>query len=88
MAISEDLALKLYGTIDCLGEELKLNEGWIFYISTVFETIPEESHIHFDVLMNLPSLFYYMNNFDNESSQLVEMGDFSYTDPGPYHPRS
>ena len=50
MAISESLALKLYGTVDCLGEALRLNEGWTFYISTVFESLPGNSHIQFDVL--------------------------------------
>ena len=44
VAISESLARKLYGSIDCLGKELRLNEGWIFYISTVFEDIPEKNH--------------------------------------------
>lgn len=85
MAISASMAEKLYGSIDCLGEELRLNEGWIFYISTVFEDIPEESHLHIDVLIELPSLFYYMNNFDNQSGLLVENEDFEYVDPGPYH---
>lgn len=84
----QDGELKISSAKSYRGLPGLLNEGWIFYISTVFETIPEESHIHFDVLMNLSSLFYYLNSFDNETSQLVEMADFSYTDPGPCHPRS
>jgi len=85
MAISASMAEKLYGSVDCLGKELRLNEGWVFYISTVFEDIPEESHLHFDVLIALPSLFYYMRNFDNQSGLLVENEEFEYVDPGPYH---
>lgn len=85
MAISASMAEKLYGSVDCLGRELRLNEGWIFYISTVFEDIPEESHLNFDVLIALPSLFYYMRNFDNQSGLLVENEEFEYVDPGPYH---
>jgi len=85
MAISESLARKLYGSIDCLGKELRLNEGWTFYISTVFENIPAKSHLHFDVLMSRASLIYYMRNFDNATGQLVDNEDFTYVDPGPYH---
>ncbi|MCP4310161.1 MAG: FtsX-like permease family protein [Bacteroidetes bacterium] len=85
MAISASLARKLYGSIDCLGKELRLNEGWIFYISTVFEDIPAKSHLHFDVLMSRASLIYYMRNFDNTTGQLVDNEEFTYVDPGPYH---
>jgi len=85
MAISASLARILYGTVDCLGEELRLNEGWTFFISTVFEDIPEKSHLAFDVLLTRASLVYYMQNFDNMTSRLVENDEFEYVDPGPYH---
>ncbi|MFC2091024.1 ABC transporter permease, partial [Bacteroidota bacterium] len=85
MAISASMARKLYGSIDCLGEKLRLNEGWTFYISTVFEDIPEKSHLHFDILMSRSSLIYYIRNFDNTTGQLVENDEFEYRDPGPYH---
>ena len=85
MAISASLAKTLYGTVDCLGEELRLNEGWIFYISTVFEDIPEKSHLAFDVLLTWPSLIYYMQNFDNTTGRLVDNDEFDFVDPGPYH---
>lgn len=88
MAISSSLAETLYGTVDCLGEELRLNEGWTFYISTVFESIPEKSHLAFDVLITRASLVYYMRNFDNARGILVDTDDFRYTDPGPYHRNS
>ena len=57
-------------------KELRLNEGWTFYISTVFEDIPAKSHLHFDVLMSHASLFYYMRNFDNTTGQLVDNRGF------------
>jgi len=85
MAISASLAKTLYGRVDCLGEEMRLNEGWTFYISTVFEDIPEKSHLAIDVLLTRASLIYYMRNFDNMNGQLVDNNDFVYTDPGPYH---
>ncbi|MDX2430395.1 MAG: ABC transporter permease [Bacteroides sp.] len=85
MAISASLARILYGTVDCLGEELRLNEGWTFYISTVFEDIPRKSHLAFDILMSRASLFYYMRNFDNTTGQLLDNEEFEYVDPGPYH---
>lgn len=85
MAISASLARKLYGTVECLGNELKLNEGWIFYISTVFDDIPAKSHLAFDILMSRASLSYYMRNFDNLTGQMVENEEFEYVDPGPYH---
>jgi putative ABC transport system permease protein len=88
MAISASMAKTLYGTVDCLGEKLRLNEGWTFYISTVFEDIPEKSHLDFDVLLTRASLIYYMRNFDNVSGQLVDNEEFDYVDPGPYHPGS
>lgn len=47
MAISASLARKLYGTVDCIGQKLRLNEGWTFYISTVFDDIPQKSHLTF-----------------------------------------
>ena len=85
MAISASLARKLYGSVDCLGKELRLNEGWTFYISTVFEDYPEKSHLTFDVLMSRASLTYYMRNFDNSAGMLVDTDNFEYVDPGPYH---
>jgi len=85
MAISENLAMKLYGTVNCIGEELRLNEGWIFYISTVFESIPENSHLQFDVLANRASVVYYMRHFDNNTGQLIDDVSFEYQDPGPYN---
>jgi putative ABC transport system permease protein len=88
MAISASLARKLYGTVQCLGKELRLNEGWTFYISTVFDDIPRKSHLAFDVLLTRASLAYYMQNFDNTTGQLVENEDFEYLDPGPYHRNS
>ena len=85
MAISASLAKILYGTVNCLGRELRLNEGWTFYISTVFEDYPKKSHLTFNVLMSRASLSYYLRNFDNSTGQLVDTDNFEYVDPGPYH---
>jgi hypothetical protein len=50
--------MSLYGTTDVIGRELALNEGWKFWVSAVFEDIPENSHINFDMLLNMASMFY------------------------------
>lgn len=84
VVISESLSRKIFGNVDPIGRSLKLNEGWQFYVSAVFEDIPEESHLHFDLLMTIPSLNYYMSNFNNFTGELDESKAFEYKDPGPY----
>ena len=67
-AISSSLAMSLYGTTDVIGREISLNEGWKFWVSAVFEDVPENSHINFDMLLNMASMYYYSDNFNNSSS--------------------
>jgi len=81
--ISRSLALALYGTTDAVGRELTLNEGWKFWVSAVFEDIPENSHIHFDILLTRASLRYYLRNFNNNTGLLEDDLSFEYTEPGP-----
>ncbi|MCK7503117.1 MAG: ABC transporter permease [Desulfobacterales bacterium] len=88
--ISESLSHKLYGKENPIGKTLKLNEGWQFYVSGVFGDVPENSHIRFDVLMTVPSLYYYMSHFNNQKGELDinEIGKFKHNDPGPYDKES
>lgn len=88
VAISESLARTLFGTTQCLGEEIRLNEGWRFNVSTVFQDIPIKSHLKCDLLLTWASLRYYMQNFDNATGVLIDDAEFSYVDPGPYHSSS
>ncbi len=69
--ISQSLATQLYGDKNPYGQQFKLNEGWEFTVSGVFEDIPENSHISMDMLVSIPSLFYYIRNFDNATGQLT-----------------
>ena len=88
--ISESLSHKLYGSENPIGKTLKLNEGWKFYVSAVFEDVPENSHLAFDILMTIPSLYYYMRHFNNQKGELNEneIKNYQYNEPGPYDQRS
>lgn len=81
--ISESLALKLFGTSDVIGRELKLNEGWKFYVSAVFEDIPANSHLKADMFLYWKSLHYYIQNYDVPSRELIENPEFVYSVPSP-----
>lgn len=71
-AISQSLARRLYGSQSPIGKQFKLNEGWEFTVSSIFEDIPENSHTDMEMLIDIASLFYYMRNFDNETGQLTQ----------------
>lgn len=88
VVISESLAKKIYGDKNPIGRSLRLNEGWEFYVSAIFEDIPANSHMDFDLLMTVPSLRYYLANFNNLTSKLDEDKPFEYFEPGPYDKRS
>ena len=87
VVISESLSRQIYGNKDPIGQQLKLNEGWTFYVSAVFEDIPDRSHLGFDLLMTMASLRYYMAHFNNLTGELEENPDFEYIEPGPYDNR-
>lgn len=88
VVISKSLSQKLFGNENPIGSLLSLNEGWKFYVSAVFEDVPENSHISFDLLMTVPSLRYYLSHFNNQTRELDEDPDYEYNDPGPYDKRS
>lgn len=84
VSISESFAKKLFGNENPLNKEITLNEGWKFLVKSVFEDIPESSHIKVDVLGSYQSLFYYMNNYDNTTQALVENPAWTYQKASPY----
>ena len=58
--ISEDMALRLYGSLDVVGETVSLS-GFSFadyQISGVFQNWPEESHIDFDMFTPMQSMVH------------------------------
>lgn len=85
ISISESFAKKLFGDENPLNKEITLNEGWKFLVKSVFEDIPENSHIKVDVLGSYQSLFYYMSNYDNATQTLVENPAWTYQKASPYH---
>jgi putative ABC transport system permease protein len=82
--ISESLSHQLFGNENPIGRTLKLNEGWQFYVNGIFEDVPDNSHISFDILMTIPSLYYYMSHFNNLKGELIENANFEYNEPGPF----
>ncbi|HLP03944.1 MAG TPA: ABC transporter permease, partial [Paludibacter sp.] len=68
--LSRSMAQKLFGNVNPLNKRFKLNEGWEFFVSAVFDDFPPKSHIQADMIIHLKSLFYYMNNFNNETGIL------------------
>ena len=53
VAISRSVSLKFFGSENPLGKELKINSQWPLIVRGVFEDIPENSSMQFDVLVRL-----------------------------------
>ena len=43
---------------------------WEFVVNSVFDDVPENSHIKFDLILQRKALLYYMRNFDYTIGQL------------------
>lgn len=84
ISISESFAKKLFGNENPLNKEITLNEGWKFLVKSVFEDIPENSHIKVDVLGSYNSLFYYMSNYNYSTQTLVENPGWTFRPASPY----
>jgi putative ABC transport system permease protein len=84
ISISQSFAKKLFGDENPLNKEITLNEGWKFLVKSVFEDIPENSHMKIDVLGSYHSLFYYMNNYNYNTRVLVENPAWEYEVASPY----
>ena len=84
ISISESFAKKFFGNENPLNKEITLNEGWKFLVKSVFEDIPENSHLKVDVLGSYQSLYYYMNNYNYNTQTLVENPGWTYQKASPY----
>jgi putative ABC transport system permease protein len=82
--ISKSMAKKLFGKANPLNMKFKLNEGWEFFVSAVFEDMPENSHLKVDMMIQWKSLFYYMNNFNYETGVLNNDHISEMTQNTPY----
>jgi len=59
LVISERTARKYFGSIDVVGELMKLDTGFSeadYKVTGVMENIPENSHLHFDIMASFSSL--------------------------------
>jgi|WetSurMetagenome_2_1015567.scaffolds.fasta_scaffold45210_2 putative ABC transport system permease protein len=83
--ISRSLALKLFGETDPINHTFKLNEGWEFYVCAIFDNLPENSHIKFDLILQRKALLYYMRNFDYTTGMLDNSKLSSFADRDPYN---
>jgi putative ABC transport system permease protein len=53
VVITEEIAVRYFGTVDCVGKIINLNDIKDFMISAVMEDIPLNTHFHFDVLVTM-----------------------------------
>ena len=82
--ISRSLSNKLFGDKNPINQTFKLNEGWEFYVCGVFDDVPENSHIKFDLILQRKALLYYMRNFDYATGKLDNSKLSSFADRDPY----
>jgi putative ABC transport system permease protein len=83
--ISKSLAGKLFGDAPPLNQKFKVNEGWEFYVSGVFDDFPGKSHLDIDLLIYSRSLSYYLKYFDYSTGRLNVTETPSVKDPDPYN---
>ncbi|MFK7952404.1 MAG: FtsX-like permease family protein [Ekhidna sp.] len=87
VVISEELAIKLFGRVDVLGETFIANEDQ-HIVSGVMENVPDNSHLQFDFLINMKSInsnadfdnFFGYNNINtyfvlNDAADLSSMAE-------------
>jgi putative ABC transport system permease protein len=74
--ISESAALKYFGTLDCLGNELTLDGKTPSFVSGVMKDIPENSHFKVDIFLSLSSLIEVWN--PKRKTNWTAFGTYSY----------
>ena len=80
VVLTEKLALKYFGRLDCVGEMLEFEDFPPYKISGVCKNPPENSHFKFDMLASLSSLGYdssdnWLNHSFHTYIQLVKNTD-------------
>jgi putative ABC transport system permease protein len=56
VVLSEELAMKLFGNEDPLGQTVKSDRGMDLKVTGVLEDIPHNSHLQFDVMISHPTI--------------------------------
>jgi len=72
--ISENAAKKYFGEEDPINKMIRFDGGWEFMITGVFEDVPQNSHIKFDLLLSYETL---NNATENESETAWGWYDFN-----------
>lgn len=69
VVISQTIASKLFGNVNPVGEQLKVDGQYSCRITGVFKDIPENTHLRFSLLFSLSSLNWIMgkNAWENHS---------------------
>lgn len=83
IVISQTTSRILFGTENSIGKHLKINEGWEFNVSGVFEDLPKNAHIKLDMLGTCTQLFYYLGHYDNATSKLKTESGGTASLPSP-----
>ncbi|MEQ8242562.1 FtsX-like permease family protein [Fulvivirga sp.] len=74
--LSESAALKYFGTLDCIGMELKLDGTTSSFVTGVMKDIPENSHFKVDIFLSLSSLTEVWN--PGRATNWTAFGCYSY----------
>ncbi len=74
--ISESAALRYFGTIECIGEELTLDGKTPSFVTGVMEDISENSHLKVDIFLSLSSLIEIWN--PKRATNWTAFGCYSY----------
>ena len=61
-ALSASAAKKLFGTTDAVGKWFKVNENWEFEVTAVFQDLPANTHMPFDLLLSKQTYLWYFAN--------------------------
>jgi len=73
VVLTENLAHKLFGKINPIGETVKLNNNQTLHVTGVLKDIPQNSHMQFDFLMPFKSSPDWMNQWNLKSTTTYAM---------------
>lgn len=62
--LSASAARRLFGTEQAVGKWFRVNEGWEFEVTGVFQDLPDATHFSFDLLLSRHTYRYYLDRRD------------------------
>jgi putative ABC transport system permease protein len=75
LLISESIAIKYFGTTECIGRQLEVNNEKDFVeVLGVFKDVPQTSHFHFDFLVS----YVREKDADDEYYKWGDFGHYNY----------